>query len=996
MKRTEYRFIKADKTVLSGISAWAKGRILPVFAVLVIFSVLAASIPALAGTAIGAEEAASFQMDVSLNEYALNVKDSNYYAWRGKVNLSGEIPVGQVTGTKITAYLDSILTPVFTIDLVTMTQENEKYTFQTQLDTAAYQRGYHLFRIYDGTVTSFTGKEPIISVPIYIEYAEIATVVNVTSFCNMRTKPSSDSAVSPIVTTVALGQPVEVQAEVKGQTYYGTDLWYKVRYVNSSGSVFVGYIISYLLSKMKTGISKINVTAADTVFDDFLPGKTAYQVNLPYSSYELSVKDLVMYNKDDTLKVMLNGNEAVSPFTTLPLNTGDNIVEFICTRPTDSATIKYTYSIWRIAKSTEEEFKAQLAKFPESYKAALRALHSKYPNWLFTAYNTNLNWNDVIDNEDSGATSLIWKNNLPAEYMKSDVIMDGTSFVTASRAAVEYYVDPRNFFDEKSIFQFEQLTYQKTMHTLTGIQKLLSGSGLTGRESMFLNAAIESHVSPYHLAARSRQEVTRWDPIGLSTIATGKYTGANNRYYGLYNFYNIGTGSSTDSNLLTQRGLEFAMGNYSDGTPKPAELRLKYHMPWNTEEKAIIGGGIYIGENYINKGQDTLYLQKFDVDPTDGYYNHQYMQNVQAPYSEAQGSYKAYSLTSALNNSFAFKIPVYLGMPALQSPKPEDTNKLDSLSIDGYLITPAFDPGRDNIYELTVPSSVEKITVKATTLNSKAIITGTGEKTLNFGSANTFVVSCKPVVGARRDYTIKVTRNYPESSSDNLLSALSVSGSGNFTMTPAFSPAKNGPYAVTVPDTISEVTVSASPHVTSAIVSGTGTIALGYGSNSISVTVIAEDQTTRVYQMQITRSLPKVTCKTLVLANGTLNGVQLSTTFLTLKKDFNETLGTIKLYDVSGKECADTAIVGTGMKLKIQYGTMLLGEYSIIVYGDVNGDGKVNSTDITSLKSHVLKRKYLSGKYFTAGDTNKDGKVNSTDYTIMKRQILKLQAIQQK
>lgn len=996
MKRTGNTYLRDSKTALTGIFDCIKSKMLPLFAFIIIFSLLAALFPPLASRAAETGEITYYEMDVSLNEYAINVKDSNYYAWRGIVNLSGEIPVNQVIGTKITAYLDGILTPVFSIETGAMTKDGEKYKFQTQLDTAVYQRGYHLFRIYDGTVTSFSGKEPIISVPVYFEYADIATVVNVNSFCNLRTKPSSDSAVSPILTTVALGQAVEVQGEIKGQTYYGTDIWYKVRYVNDSGSVFTGYIISYLLDKIKTGISKINVTAADTVIDEFLPGRISYQINLPYSAFELSVKDLVMYNKNDTLKVKLNGSEVLPPFTSLPLKTGDNKVEFICTRLSDSAAVTYTYTIWRIAESTEEEFKAQLAKFPESYKTALRALHSKYPDWLFIAYNTDLDWNDVIDAQDSGATSLIWKNDLPDEYKKNNIIMDGTSFVTASRAAVEYYVDPRNFFDEKAVFQFEQLTYQKSMHTLAGIQKLLSGSGLAGRESMFLNAGIESNVSPYHLAARSRQEVTKWDPIGLSTIATGKYTGADNRYYGYFNFYNIGTGSSTDSNVLTQRGLEFAMGNYSDGTPRPEAQRIKYHMPWNTEEKAIIGGGVYIGENYINKGQDTLYFQKFDVDPIDGLYNHQYMQNVQAPYYEAQGSYKAYSQTGDLNNSFAFKIPVYLNMPALQAPKPEDTNKLYSLSIDGYLLSPAFDPGRDITYEATVPATVGEITIRATTLNSRATVTGTGIKSLNFGSDNTFVISCTPVLGVKRDYTIKVTREYPEESSDNLLSSLTVSGSANFALTPAFSSAKTGPYCVTIPDTINTVTISASPHDEEALVSGIGSVTLGYGLNNLVVTVVAEDESSREYTLQITRNVPKVTCKTLVLANGTLNGVSLSTTFATLKKDFNETLTTIKLFDASGKESADAAIVGTGMKVKIFFNAVLLEEYVILVYGDVNGDGKVNSTDITFLKSHVLKRKYLTGKYLTAGDINKDGKVNSTDYTIMKRHILKLQTISQK
>ena len=56
---------------------------------------------------------------------------------------------------------------------------------------------------------------------------------------------------------------------------------------------------------------------------------------------------------------------------------------------------------------------------------------------------------------------------------------------------------------------------------------------------------------------------------------------------------------------------------------------------WNTKYKAIIGGASFLAEDYIDDGQDTLYLQKFDVDNSDEeLYWHQYMQNILAAQSE--------------------------------------------------------------------------------------------------------------------------------------------------------------------------------------------------------------------------------------------------------------------------------------------------------------------------------------------------------------------------
>lgn len=56
--------------------------------------------------------------------------------------------------------------------------------------------------------------------------------------------------------------------------------------------------------------------------------------------------------------------------------------------------------------------------------------------------------------------------------------------------------------------------------------------------------------------------------------------------------------------------------------------------------------------------------------------------------------------------------------------------------------------------------------------------------------------------------------------------------------------------------------------------------------------------------------------------------------------------------------------------------------------GDVNGDGEIDSTDVTILKRYLLKKMSLSGENLSNADTNGDGEVNSTDLTLLKRYIL--------
>ena len=64
-------------------------------------------------------------------------------------------------------------------------------------------------------------------------------------------------------------------------------------------------------------------------------------------------------------------------------------------------------------------------------------------------------------------------------------------------------------------------------------------------------------------------------------------------------------------------------------------------------------------------GQDSIYLQKFDVDSSDGrLYWHQYMTNVQAACSEAGITYNAYRDNNLLSQNFVFAIPLYNDLPA--------------------------------------------------------------------------------------------------------------------------------------------------------------------------------------------------------------------------------------------------------------------------------------------------------------------------------------------
>ncbi len=330
-----------------------------------------------------------------------------------------------------------------------------------------------------------------------------------------------------------------------------------------------------------------------------------------------------------------------------------------------------------ITALSDAEFEASMTEqgFPEDYKVSLRALHQTYPFWQFRAYKTGLKWSDVIaaesklgENLISNSKSAAWKSTEAGAYNSSTgkwVVFDGSSWVAASKKAICYYMDPRNFLKVSTIFQFELLEYQSQYQTSAGVDSILKTTPFGGKSftysdistgksrtisytNTFLEAAKESGVSPYHLASRVKQEV-----VTSATTTSSAVTGKHSTYPGIYNFYNIG--ASSGSNPVAN-GLKWA----SSGTT--------YLRPWKDQYRSIVGGATYIGSSYINKGQNTLYLQKFNV-TSYSRYGHQYMTNVEAAYSEALKTKAAYG-ESVSTTPIVFSIPVYENMPDTVSPIP--------------------------------------------------------------------------------------------------------------------------------------------------------------------------------------------------------------------------------------------------------------------------------------------------------------------------------------
>ena len=300
------------------------------------------------------------------------------------------------------------------------------------------------------------------------------------------------------------------------------------------------------------------------------------------------------------------------------------------------------------AKTTYED----IEKFPDSYKSALYALKEKHPNWTFEVMETGLDWSTVVANEMNPDYRSLVPTYFDSKFVGRNY---GDGWACATQEAVEYYLDPRNWLTEDYIFQFEKLTYNSGTQGIATVQKVLQNTFMSGYiqsdaqtnyEEMGLTYAhaffdIGKHigVSPVHLATRVKQEQ---GTQGTSDLISGVYPG----YEGYYNYYNIQASGKTHEEIV-RNGLNEAK---SEG--------------WNNRYAALIGGSQKVANRYILRGQDTLYLQKFDVDGQyDGRYWHQYMQNLAAPSNEGRNTKKAYASAGMLDEAFIFKIPVYKNMP---------------------------------------------------------------------------------------------------------------------------------------------------------------------------------------------------------------------------------------------------------------------------------------------------------------------------------------------
>ncbi|MCM1114799.1 MAG: fibronectin type III domain-containing protein [Clostridium sp.] len=316
-------------------------------------------------------------------------------------------------------------------------------------------------------------------------------------------------------------------------------------------------------------------------------------------------------------------------------------------------------------------YEAQLKSkgFPESYIDDLVALHNKYPNWIFKPLKTGLNWSTAVSGERSKhSKQLIEKNSSTNTNMyckcascyknSAYTIQEASNWVSASQEAVEYYMDPRNWLNEKGIFQFESTAYDGTQ-TKSGVESILKGTWMadslityistagnkknydssTKYSDAIMKAASDSGMSAYYLASKIKQE------NGGTTASATAVNGTTSPFQGIFNYYNIG------ANTGAKEGLAWAAGYLK------LNEKTTLHSDYNSSTKKVSGT-----KTSLSSGQYMTFIGSYG----DYYQVRLYTENSANSFTEGKIGYvlKSACRTTYFNNGRPWTNPyksIYYG-----------------------------------------------------------------------------------------------------------------------------------------------------------------------------------------------------------------------------------------------------------------------------------------------------------------------------------------------
>lgn len=205
-------------------------------------------------------------------------------------------------------------------------------------------------------------------------------------------------------------------------------------------------------------------------------------------------------------------------------------------------------------------------------------------------------------------------------------------------------------------------------------------------------------------------------------------------------------------------------------------------------------------------------------------------------------------------------------------------NKLSNLSVSGGNLNPKFNSNNEN-YSISVPYSISSLNINAKAEDSKAKVSISNNK-LVAEETTAVKITVTAENGSTKTYTINATRGKDPNkvlSTNNYLSNLTVSSG---TLSPAFNKEQEN-YIVYLPYEVDSIKINTQVEDTRyATVKIDGPDKLSTGNNNYKITVTAEDNSTKIYTLVVSRGInmtsesisSNVYLKEIKIKNGSIKG----------------------------------------------------------------------------------------------------------------------------
>ena len=570
---------------------------------------------------------------------------------------------------------------------------------------------------------------------------------------------------------------------------------------------------------------------------------------------------------------------------------------------------------------------------------------------------------------------------------------------------------------------------------------------------LILSAAKTSSVSAFHLASRIKQEV---GPFLSHSSISGTVSG----YEGLYNFYNIGATSSSEPMGAIINGLKYAKDGKGASSSTKTKYLIPWNTKERaiTGGAKFIGSSyINLGQNtiYLQKfhvydtTDDELFWHQYMTNVLapyseskliyTGYANSNLLNSSMSFVIPVYNNMPELPCTSPAISSSDFttdNTKVYAnvetslnvrsgpgtsyeslttipsGTKMTRIAKGKQKGELwDRVKLESGLVGYVFQTYVEEVPDVQVEKitlSLDKTTInKGERIKIKANISPEDavDKTLKYSSDNTSVatvssdgyiqgissgsakITAKASNGVTGTINIKVYSPVTDiiTSTDNIVLQIGETYKINATVVPDDADNKNILYntensGIAKVDEQGIVTGETEGETSINAVSEEGTI-----SKKIKVKVIPQIQEGEI-----------IIDESLYVEGNEISGLENKNN--TADKILNKikTNYSVEIYNSKGSKISGNELVGTGSVIKVLNNKDLVMEYNVIMYGDVNGDGKINSVDLLVLQRHILEIEKFSGVFLKAGNIRKNGRnPSSVDLLLIQRHILGLQNIVQ-